>query len=821
MEMQSKQDFKYATLFQSQTGEFCTDGSLPDLVMGPQTAKRYEENDGCAVTVCCITYKHEAYIRQALDSFLMQKTNFKFKVFVGEDHGPDNTAGIIREYAEKYPDIIIPFIRETNMGAQNNLIDLCNHANSPYIAFCEGDDYWIDEYKLQKQYDYMQAHSNVRMCFSRTRIDAPVDWHLRSYYRADKNGEMIMPEAIPGFKMPNRLLRADDLIASIPLHTSTHFYRWNYDLEPPEWFYKGVEGAFPLLMMQMGLGQAGFLPDVMSVYRRSDVGVLMNSNTAAHFLKTRMDYIRFLSDLRSYFIENYNGYCSLQFENRIKQEGYNYLSNAVKVADDKAIRTFVTNYPEAFRISLGAYLSFYNDSRAMVRVCSWEGYKLIVRKKCYRIGLKPYAFLVKVVDRCVRAVKAICRRVKKLFSPIHFWRYTLVPKQKNLWVVTSFRGRGYLDNTKYFYEYVCENHPEIDIRWLTNNKQVYMALKSKNMPVCLAGTKEYKKVLSHAQIAVTDHFAVSDYSPSLGYNNKTKVVQLWHGVGFKSMGDASGVKNTGERGVRYSNDILAVKGDGFFKRIGKKIKYFFIAPFRERFEKYFLFVCPGQERIDMIADIWHIPHENCLMAGHPRDLPMYSAKRQETPVKIMYAPTYRFNYARETAMVQEFLDAAPAVQKLMEKINGVFYLRMHPHTWRNYSGMIKGTLSLYDRIKLHEEKDVYQELGTFSILISDYSSIALDFALLDRPVIFHGADYQWFIQNEAGFNLDFPNVIPGPMTFNWQETLQQVEEYYNNPDKDAALREEKLKYFFDKSVNGPDNSERIVTEIKRRLGLTD
>ena len=149
-----KDCFEYATLYDASEERYYTESEREGLVMGPQTQKRYDENDDdCAVTVCCITYKHEHLIRQALDSFLMQKTNFKFKVFVGEDNGPDGTADIIREYAEKYPDIIVPFLRTENMGAQTNLIDLCNHAKSPYIAFCEGDDYWIDEYNLQKQFD--------------------------------------------------------------------------------------------------------------------------------------------------------------------------------------------------------------------------------------------------------------------------------------------------------------------------------------------------------------------------------------------------------------------------------------------------------------------------------------------------------------------------------------------------------------------------------------------------------------------------------------------------------------------------------------------
>ena len=104
-------------------------------------------------------------------------------------------------------------------------------------------------------------------------------------------------------------------------------------------------------------------------------------------------------------------------------------------------------------------------------------------------------------------------------------------------------------------------------------------------------------------------------------------------------------------------------------------------------------------------------------------------------------------------------------------------------------------------------------------MISDYSSIALDFAQLDRPTVFHCADYDWFVKNEAGFNLDFPSVIPGPMTANWSETIEEVKKYVKNPEKDSELRREKIKYFFDEAVNGPDNSERIVEEIKKRINL--
>ncbi len=819
MNRQTKADFKYARLFQKETGEYCTDATLPDLEMGPETAKRFAENDDCAVTVCCITYGHEHLIRQALDSFLMQKTNFKYKVFVGEDHGPDGTADIVREYAEKYPDIIVPFLREENMGAQTNLIDLCNHATSPYIAFCEGDDFWIDEYKLQKQYDYMQAHEDVRMCYTNTEILAPEDWHLNSYYKHTKDGKMIIPGCTPGFKQKPYYL-ASDFVAVFPNHTSSAFYRWNYDLDIPDWYFQGLIGDTPITILQMGKGKAVYLPDVTSVYRRSDVGVFMNKDTQEHFANTRLDYVRLLAGLRQYFNTHFGGYMDGIYRFRITREIANYLQSAKAYQNADMAKRLFDEYPaEAFE-ALHTYLGSYGIYTSLQRKLKRKGAALIGETKWGFISVFPTIYIYTLC----RNIRLGYKFLKKGFDKyiLGWWRYwknTRVKKQENLWVFTGFRHTNYMDNCMYFYEYVQEHHPEIEAVWLTTNRNIYTQLKVAGKRVEWLHTKEGTALFAKAAVAVTDHFVMSDFSPQYGFNDKTRVVQLWHGVGFKSMGDANGVRNTDQRGVQYSNDILPQAGDGWFTRVCKRVKYCFLAPFRERFEQYFLFVCPGQERIDMIANVWHVPEESCFMAGHPRDLPVYTSERSTDPIKVMYAPTYRFNYKREMAMVQEFLDSAPAIQALMEEINGEFYLRMHPHTWRNYRAKIVNTLRNYDRICLHDERDVYTEIGTFSIMISDYSSIALDFALLDRPVIFHGADYDWFVENEAGFNLDFPAVIPGPLTADWNETLQCVKEYYEHPEKDAALRQEKLEYFFDKSVNDADNSERITNEIKRRLGL--
>jgi len=110
------------------------------------------------VSVCIITYNHENYIRQCLDSVFMQKTNFDFEVIVGEDKSPDNTREILMEYKEKYGDKLVLILHNENVGPAGNSRSVQEKVHGQYIASLEGDDFWTDENKLQKQYDILEAH---------------------------------------------------------------------------------------------------------------------------------------------------------------------------------------------------------------------------------------------------------------------------------------------------------------------------------------------------------------------------------------------------------------------------------------------------------------------------------------------------------------------------------------------------------------------------------------------------------------------------------------------------------------------------------------
>jgi len=125
------------------------------------------------VSIRCITYNHEPYIRQCLEGFVMQKTNFRFEAIVHDDASTDGTATIIREYAEKYPDIIKPIYETENQYSKHDgsLARIMDEAcKGKYIACCEGDDYWTDPQKLQKQVDFMESHSEYGLIYTKVNV---------------------------------------------------------------------------------------------------------------------------------------------------------------------------------------------------------------------------------------------------------------------------------------------------------------------------------------------------------------------------------------------------------------------------------------------------------------------------------------------------------------------------------------------------------------------------------------------------------------------------------------------------------------------------
>ncbi len=148
------------------------------------------------VSIVCITYNHEPYLRKALDGFLMQQTTFPVEIILAEDCSTDATRAICEEYAARYPDKIRYIVRGHNVGYNQNEYEAMQAARGKYIAFCEGDDYWTVPDKLQRQVDWLEAHPDYSVC-----------WHRCRHLMAD-TGEMrdddcgqILPSGAAGIEI--------------------------------------------------------------------------------------------------------------------------------------------------------------------------------------------------------------------------------------------------------------------------------------------------------------------------------------------------------------------------------------------------------------------------------------------------------------------------------------------------------------------------------------------------------------------------------------------------------------------------------------------
>lgn len=139
------------------------------------------------VSVIVLCYNQEKYICQALDSIICQKTNFTFEVYVGDDASTDNTPNLVRQYADKYPELIKPVLRQKNIGANPQYIDLVKKCRGKYLAFCDGDDYWCCSTKLQQHVNFLENHPEyVGICGWVKFVDQkgnPV-WHIHGDYEA-------------------------------------------------------------------------------------------------------------------------------------------------------------------------------------------------------------------------------------------------------------------------------------------------------------------------------------------------------------------------------------------------------------------------------------------------------------------------------------------------------------------------------------------------------------------------------------------------------------------------------------------------------------
>ena len=202
------------------------------------------------ISICTLTYNHEKFISKAIESALVQKCSYKIEMIISDDCSTDNTVEIIKEYAAKYPGIIKPIFNAKNLGPKKNNVQCLTACTGKYIAGLEGDDYWTDTYKLQKQIDFLE--SNPDFIVTGHNIKELTD------------GNYIIPEI--SVKDYTRL-GLNNTGFSTPCYTCSLV--WRNVINPwPDILYKSPIGDWIIISLLMARGDLMIMPDVMGVYRK-------------------------------------------------------------------------------------------------------------------------------------------------------------------------------------------------------------------------------------------------------------------------------------------------------------------------------------------------------------------------------------------------------------------------------------------------------------------------------------------------------------------------------------------------------------------------
>ncbi len=206
------------------------------------------------VSVFMLTYNQEQFIAQAIEGVLMQQTNFKYQLVIGEDGSTDNTLEICKAYQEKHPDKIKIISQPQNIGLMNNFVNTYAYLKGKYITICDGDDYWIDPLKLQKQVDVLEANTNVSVVYSRTKKEYP-------------NGRVESNTSKEEGKKEHKNI-VDLLQGNFIPSVTVLFKTENLPETLPDWFRSLPYGDWPLYLYALSNGtEIHFINEDLTVYR--------------------------------------------------------------------------------------------------------------------------------------------------------------------------------------------------------------------------------------------------------------------------------------------------------------------------------------------------------------------------------------------------------------------------------------------------------------------------------------------------------------------------------------------------------------------------
>jgi glycosyltransferase involved in cell wall biosynthesis len=236
------------------------------------------------VSVCVPTFQHEKFIAQMLDSVIMQQTSFDYEIVIGDDGSTDQTPAIIQRYIERHPRLFQAYLHKENQGpaeprefaGRNNVLQLLKACRGEYVALCEGDDYWTDPLKLQKQVDFLDANPDFSICHHNVRV----------IYEDGSPEHLFNSEQQKSVSGIEDILMDNWFMATASWLYRNHFLTTDF----AEWHHKAASGDWAVIIQIAKHGKIQYLPEVMGVYRKHRGGLSnVHAPTNLFYLTNRME----------------------------------------------------------------------------------------------------------------------------------------------------------------------------------------------------------------------------------------------------------------------------------------------------------------------------------------------------------------------------------------------------------------------------------------------------------------------------------------------------------------------------------------------------
>ncbi len=293
------------------------------------------------ISIFMATYNHAFYISEALDSCLMQKTDFPFEIIVCDDCSNDGTREIVQKYAEKHSNIILSF-QEHNTKTSKNLLEGLKRIRGKYVAFCEGDDYWISEEKLQKQVDFLEKNPTFSVaCHKVQMLD------MNTEKRASQEKVFIYKDmTFDEERIKDGIFYADEAISNYFFQTSSVVFRWRFTDGLPDWFTLNMLLDHFLFMLHAVEGKIKYFNEDMSVWRRHEGGYswLQTINKGLFAQKKYEDWIYVYEEMDRFFSYRF----TLQIRERNLLVLRNLVSHYMQTSQFEEIKQLYINYKRYF-----------------------------------------------------------------------------------------------------------------------------------------------------------------------------------------------------------------------------------------------------------------------------------------------------------------------------------------------------------------------------------------------------------------------------------------------------------------------------------------